>query len=57
MWAKDFTLVKKSMENLARYIIRASFSQVRMSYQRESRQVRYKSKDTSEVKVSMLLYA
>jgi hypothetical protein len=27
---------KRSMENLARYIIRASFSQERMTYHRES---------------------
>ncbi|MBU0699054.1 MAG: transposase, partial [Proteobacteria bacterium] len=35
---------KKSMENLARYIIRASFSQERMTYLRESGQVEYRSK-------------
>ena len=37
--------------NLARYIIRASFSQKRMSYHRESGQVEYRSKDGSEIKV------
>jgi len=41
----------KSMENLARYIIRASFSQERMRYQRESGQVVYKSKDGKEIRV------
>jgi len=35
---------KRSMENLARYIIRASFSQERMTYHRESGQVEYRSK-------------
>jgi len=34
-----------SMENLARYIIRASFSQERLSYLSESSRVIYKSKD------------
>ncbi|MBC8441861.1 MAG: transposase [Deltaproteobacteria bacterium] len=38
---------KKSMENLARYIIRASFSQERMTYHRESGQVEYRSKASS----------
>ena len=33
------------MENLARYIIRASFSQERMNYIREESKVIYKSKD------------
>jgi hypothetical protein len=42
---------KKSMENLARYIIRASFSQERMAYHRESGQVAYKSKAGKETKV------
>jgi hypothetical protein len=35
----------QSMENLARYIIRASFSQERLSYLSESSRVIYKSKD------------
>ncbi len=39
------------MENLARYIIRASFSQERMSYHRETGHVEYKSKDGSQAKV------
>ena len=39
------------MENLARYIIRASFSQERMTYHRETGQVEYKSKDGSQAKV------
>jgi len=42
---------KKSMENLARYIIRASFSQERMIYHRESGQVEYQSKDGKEARV------
>ncbi|MEA3232252.1 MAG: transposase, partial [Thermodesulfobacteriota bacterium] len=40
-----------SMENLARYIIRASFSQERMTYHRETSQVEYQSKDGSQTKV------
>jgi len=39
------------MENLARYIIRASFSQERMTYHRETGQVVYQSKDKKETKV------
>ena len=39
------------MENLARYIIRASFSQERMTYHREKGQVEYRSKDGSRTKV------
>jgi hypothetical protein len=46
-----FPWQKKSMENLARYIIRASFSQERMTYLRESGQVEYQSKDGSQTKV------
>ena len=42
---------EKSMENLARYIIRASFSQERMTYHRETGQVQYQSKDGSQTKV------
>ena len=42
---------EKSMENLARYIIRASFSQERMTYQREAGQVEYRAKDNSQTKV------
>ena len=42
---------EKSMENLARYIIRASFSQERMIYHREAGQVEYRSKDGSQAKV------
>ncbi len=38
------------MENLARYIIRASFSQERMTYHRDIGQVEYKSKDGSQTK-------
>ena len=38
------------MENLARYIIRASFSQERMSYQRETGQVEYQSKNGLQTK-------
>jgi hypothetical protein len=36
---------ENSMENLARNIIRASFSQQRMTYHRKSGQLEYKSKD------------
>jgi hypothetical protein len=39
------------MENLARYIIRASFSQDRMSYDREAAEVVYRSKGGTKVKV------
>jgi hypothetical protein len=42
---------EKSMENLARYIIRASFSQERMTYYRETGQVEYRSKDGTETKL------
>jgi len=42
---------RKSMENLACYIIRASFSQERMTYHRETGQVEYRSKDGKETKV------
>jgi hypothetical protein len=45
-----FPWQKKSMENLARYIIRASFSQERMAYHRESGQVEYRSKDCSSTR-------
>jgi len=44
-------LHSRSMENLARYIIRASFSQERMTYDREAAEVVYRSKDGSKVKV------
>jgi hypothetical protein len=39
------------MENFARYIIRASFSQERMTYHRETGHVEYKSKGGSQMKV------
>ena len=42
---------EKSMENLAQYIIRASFSQERMTYRRETGQVEYQSKDGKETKL------
>lgn len=42
---------EKSMENLARYIIRASFSQKRMTYHRETGHVEYKSKGGAQTKV------
>ena len=42
---------QKSMENLACYIIRASFSQERMTYHRETGQVEYRSKDGKETKM------
>ena len=38
------------MENLARYIIRASFSQERMSYFPEESQIIYRSKDNQQEK-------
>jgi len=38
------------MENLARYIIRASFSQERMTYDREAAEVVYRSKGGKKVK-------
>ena len=40
-----------AMENLARYIIRASFSQERMSYIPKESEVIYRSKDGKEEKV------
>lgn len=42
---------KSSMENLARYIIRASFSQERMAYHQEAGQEEYRSKDGSAIQV------
>jgi len=39
------------MEKLARYIIRASFSQERMTYIPEASEVIYRSKDGTEEKV------
>ena len=39
------------MENLARYIIRASFSQERMTYLEQERKVIYQSKDGEEQKI------
>lgn len=42
---------EKSMENLARYIIRASFSQERMTYHRETGHVEYQSEDGKENKL------
>jgi hypothetical protein len=41
----------QKIKNLARYIIRASFSQERMIYQREKGQVAYRSKDGLQTKV------
>ncbi len=41
---------KVSMENLARYIIRASFSQKRMTYVPEAGTVIYQSKDGRHTK-------
>ncbi len=38
------------MENLARYIIRASFSQERMTYLRDESKVVYQSKDAKQTK-------
>ena len=42
---------QQAMENLARYIIRASFSQERMTYIPEESKVNYQSKDGKEEKV------
>lgn len=42
---------KVSMENLARYIIRASFSQERMTYVPEAGSVVYRSKDGQTTRV------
>ena len=42
---------EKAMENLARYIIRASFSQERMTYIAEESKVIYRSKDGKEERV------
>jgi hypothetical protein len=42
---------EKAMENLARYIVRASFSQERMAYIREESKVVYQSKDGKSEKV------
>jgi hypothetical protein len=46
-----YPLDETAMENLARYIIRASFSQERMSYAEEERIVVYRSKDGKEEKI------
>jgi len=42
---------EKAMENLARYIIRASFSQERMTYIPAESKVIYQSKDGKEEKI------
>jgi hypothetical protein len=42
---------EEAMENLARYIIRASFSQERMTYIPEESKVVYQSKDSKEEKI------
>ena len=39
------------MEKLARYIIRASFSQERMTYLRDESKVVYQSKDAKQTKI------
>jgi Putative transposase len=43
------------MENLARYIIRASFSQERMQYLDQEGKVVYASKDWKSIKVSPVM--
>jgi len=43
------------MENLARYIIRASFSQERMTYLPEESRIIYRSKDHRQEKADGLL--
>ena len=42
---------KEAMENMARYIIRASFSQERMTYLPKERQIIYRSKDKQQEKI------
>jgi len=42
---------EKAMENLARYVIRASFSQERMTYSPQDSKVVYRSKDGKEEKI------
>jgi hypothetical protein len=42
---------KEAMENLARYIIRASFSQERMTYLPEESRIIYRSKDNRQEKI------
>ncbi|MEW6667000.1 MAG: transposase [Thermodesulfobacteriota bacterium] len=42
---------EKAMENIARYIIRASFSQERMTYLPDESQVLYRSKDGKDSKI------
>ncbi len=42
---------ENAMENLARYIVRASFSQERMTYVPEEAKVVYKSKDGKQEKI------
>ena len=44
-----------AMENLARYIIRASFSQERMQYLDQEGKVVYASKDGKSIKVSLAM--
>jgi hypothetical protein len=41
---------EEAMENLSRYIIRASFSQERMTYLRDESKVLYQSKDAKQTK-------
>ena len=48
--AQESTPDKEAMENLTRYIIRASFSQERMTYIPEESRVIYKSKDEKQEK-------
>ncbi len=42
---------ENAMENLARYIVRASFSQERITYVPEEDKVVYKSKDRKQEKI------
>ena len=42
---------EETMENLARYVVRASFSQERMTYIPEESRVLYRSKDGNKEKV------
>jgi hypothetical protein len=50
LWAKDTTVEEEPIENLARHIIRASFSPDRMTYIPEESKVIYESKVGKEEK-------
>ena len=48
---QEYSREKKPLKNLARYIIRASFSQERMTYLPEESKVVYRSKDGKEERI------